>query len=221
MTASPGSCVRSSASPTRAGRTTARSITTSLRRHAPSGRRTAPHTRPVAVAELAARDPCAAERRRSAPQCRRPTRAAALSLSSSHARPSHTRCSMAAVAPRSTCRRRRRRHANVRTCGAARLTAPRTRPSPSRARARAMRLSPRETVHELLLQFILVQRSRDARARGVGCGCSAATCACGGGSGSAVGGRRRDATSSRGGDAGPVPRHAGELRLGDAQRVAK
>ena len=178
----------------------------------------APHTRPVAVAELAARDPCAAERRRSAPQCRRPTRAAALSLSSSHARPSHTRSRWRRSR---RGRRRRRRHANVRTCGAARLTAPRTRPSPSRARARAMRLSPREIVHELLLQFILVQRSRDARARGVGCGCSAATCACGDGSGSAVGGRRRDATSSRGGDAGLVPRHAGELRLGDAQRVGK
>ena len=74
----------------------------------------APHTRPVAVAELAARDPCAAERRRSAPQCRRPTRAAALSLSSSHARPSHTRCSMAAVAPRSTSTTETRERADVR-----------------------------------------------------------------------------------------------------------
>ena len=177
----------------------------------------APHTRPVAAAELAARDPCATERRRSAPQCRRrvrlrcPCRAATRVHRIRGARWRRSRRG----------RRRRRRHANVRTCGAARLTAPRTRPSPSRARARAMRLSPRETVHELLLQFILVQRARDARARGVGCGCSAATCACGGGSGSAVGGRRRDATSSRGGDAGLVPRHAGELRLGDAQRVGK
>ena len=43
-----------------------------------------------------------------------PTRAAALSLSSSHARPSHTRCSMAAVAPPSTSTMETRERADVR-----------------------------------------------------------------------------------------------------------